>query len=121
MELVFREAPWVLPVEEISDPKSLYVSGFHFHRAGHEGYNEYLGQFPAEIVFNDMESDIRRKLGEPIKAGGGGISKILKRPIPKWLVYPLGNARLHVQFDADGKTELVTLFVENPQQEFRAV
>jgi hypothetical protein len=27
--VVFKEAPWVVPSEEIADPKELYVAAFH--------------------------------------------------------------------------------------------
>jgi hypothetical protein len=119
VDLVFKEAPWVIPPKEITDPMALYVSGFHFHRQGHEGFNEYLGRFPANVEFNDSEADVRRKLGQPVNTGGGGFSNVLGKPIPRWLSYAIDDALIHFQLDVDGKLEMVTLFAEAPQAEKR--
>ncbi len=116
VELVLKEAPWVLPSAEITDSKALHVSAFHFHREGHEGYTEYKGAFPGVVVFNDSEADVRGKLGEPMNSGGGGFSKLLKKPIAHWLRYSIDGASLNFQFDADGKFEMATLFVEEPKR-----
>src|SRR5262249_45336376 len=114
VDLVLQESPWVLPPSEFTDPKQLYVAGFHFHRAGHEGYAQYQGGFPGGTAFDDSELDIRRKLGQPLKTGGGGTIPVLKKPVPRWLGYSLGDAMIHFQLDKSGKVEMVTLEVENP-------
>src|SRR5262249_53959519 len=116
VDLVFKEAPWVIPTSEISDPKDLYVCGFHFHRAGHEGSAQYQGDFPNGTAFDDSELEIRRKLGQPLKTGGGGISSVLKKPLQRWLRYSLGDAVIHFQLDDNSKVEMVTLEVENPNR-----
>ena len=116
VELVLKESPWVLPAAEITDSKALYVSGFHFHREGHDGYTEYKGVFPSGVAFNDSEAEVRHKLGDPLNSGGGGFSNLLKKPIPRWFRYRIDNAFLNFQFDTDGKVEMVTLFVEEPKK-----
>jgi len=37
------------------------------------------------------------------------MSKVLKRPIPRWLRYSFGGATLHFQFDPNGRVEMATL------------
>jgi hypothetical protein len=53
VDVVFNEAPWVIPEAEITDPKRLYLSAFHLHREGHEGYAEFKAScrtaLPSEI------------------------------------------------------------------------
>jgi hypothetical protein len=116
VDLVFKEAPWVLPPPEVGDPKDLYVWGFHFHREGHEGYAQYRGDFPAGTALGDSEADIRRKLGPPLKTGGGGVSSILKKPLLRWLRYSLGDSMIHFQLDGNDRVEMVTLEVESPDR-----
>jgi hypothetical protein len=111
VETVFKEAPWVVPKTEISDPKDLYLSAFHLHRAGHDGYGGYAGQLQNGVRLGDAEAEVVGKLGQPAAAGGGGMSSVLKTKIPRWLKYPVGDAILHLQFDADDKIEMATLHV----------
>jgi hypothetical protein len=47
-------------------------------------------------------------LGNPIRIGGGDVSHLLKRVLPRWFWYPLNNAILHVQFDMKGHVEMIT-------------
>jgi hypothetical protein len=114
VELVLKEAPWVIPPREITDPKVLFVAGFHFHREGHEGYHEYSGHFPGGVTFNDDEDEVRHKLGNPLIIGGGGISSVLKKPLPRWIRYVIDGSFLGFQLDVNGKVEMATLFVEAP-------
>ena len=109
VEAVFREAPWVVPATEITDPKVLHVSAFHLHRKGHEGYSGYSGQLPNRVVLGDTEAEIVRKMGQPAVTGGGGMSAVLKRSIPRWLRYTLGDANLQFQLDSNGRVEMATL------------
>src|SRR5262249_16229496 len=109
VDVVFQEAPWVLPPEKITDPKELYLAAFHFHREGHEGFSGYSGRLPHDICLGDSEADVLRKMGEPSKIGGGGLIPVLKRPAPRWFWYPLGSAILHLQFDQDGRVDMATL------------
>jgi hypothetical protein len=114
--VMFKEAPWVLPETEIVEPKALYLDAFHFHRAGHEGHSQYAGTFPAGVAFGDTETSIVQKLGQPTQKGGGGISKVIHKPIPYWLEYLFAEAILHFQFDADGRVDMVTLYSPDLQQ-----
>lgn len=113
IEFVFKEAPWVVPVTEIFDPKALHVCAFHFHREGHEGHSEYSGHLPGGVAFNDSEVEILRKLGRALSTGGGGMSSVLKRRVPRWLRYSIGDAILQFQLDGNGRMEMVTLYTED--------
>jgi hypothetical protein len=109
ISLMFAEAPWVLPAHEIRDAKALHVSAFHLHRAGHEGYSQYCRQLPNGVALDDSEGELLRKLGQPMATGGGGMSRLLKKPIPRWLKYSLGDAILHFQLDPNNHVEMITL------------
>jgi hypothetical protein len=112
VDVVFQEAPWVLPPEQIVDEKALHLAAFHFHREGHEGYSGYTGALPNGVVFDDPESELRRKMGEPLLTGGGGVSTVLpgaERLIPRWIKYAVGDNILHLQLDPDGQLEMATL------------
>lgn len=109
VDIVFQGAPWVLPASQIIDEKALHLTAFHFHREGHEKYAGYAGPLPNGIAFNDSESELRRKMGEPFATGGGGFTTLPKLPIPRWLKYSVGDNILHIQIDSDGRLEMVTL------------
>ncbi len=113
-DLVLKEAAWVLPSTAMTDPKELIVVGFHFHREGHEGYRAYTGRLPSGVALNDSQQEIRRKLGQPFDTGGGGVSSVLKRPLPRWIKYIIGQVVIHFQFDSDDKVEMITLFAAAP-------
>ncbi len=51
--VVFEEAPWVLPSEEITDPKALFIAAFHLYRGGQEGFARYQGQLPDGVELGD--------------------------------------------------------------------
>src|SRR6476469_9299279 len=70
IDIVFQEAPWVVPSENITDPKELYLTAFHLHGDGHEGYEGYSGQLPNGLAFGDSEAEVLRKMGLPVKIGG---------------------------------------------------
>lgn len=64
------------------------VTAMHFYREGVSGYSEYTGAFPAQVLFRDTESEVRRKMGEPTASGGGsGSVPVLNKRIPRWLRY----------------------------------
>ncbi len=114
VEVVLKEAPWVIPPAEISDPKDLFVAGFHFHREGHDGYTEYTADFPGGVEFGDRVEEVRHKMGEPSASGGGGISHVLKRRLSRWIQYRIDDSFLRFQLDADDRVEMGTLFAESP-------
>src|SRR3712207_4100246 len=60
ISVMFAEAAWVVPPTEYDDPATLYLSGYHLHRASHEGYAEYSGELPGLVMFGDDESNIVR-------------------------------------------------------------
>jgi hypothetical protein len=111
LDVVFQEAPWVVSREKITDPKELYLAAFHLYRKGYDGFAEYSGELPNGVAFGDSEAEIVRKMGQPIRVGGGGMIPVLKRPAPRWFWYPLDDAILHLQFDEDGRVDLATIQV----------
>jgi hypothetical protein len=110
VSVMFKEARLVLPRAEITDPRMLIVSAIHLHRKKHEGYSEYQGHLPNGLVFGDREADVIRKMGEPEGKGGGGISTVLHRPIPRWLRYSLDDSLFHLQLDVNSRVEMVTIY-----------
>ena len=110
VDAVFNEAPWVLPSAVISNPKELYLIAFHFHREGHEGHAEYDSPLPNGVAFGDTETEVLRKMGQPMARGGGNMFPVLNRPVPFWLRYQLGDdATLRFQLDANGQVDMATL------------
>jgi len=111
VSVMFVEASRAIPKNEITDPKALYLSAFHLHRHNHEGHTQYSGKFPGGVAFGDSAAEVISKLGEPMATGGGGMSTVLKKPIPRWMRYPIGEACFQFQLDENMKVELVTLYV----------
>jgi hypothetical protein len=109
VEVVFKEAPWVLDSPEIIEPKELYLVAFHLYREGHEGYAEYSGRLPKGVVMGDPEAVVLRKMGQPSQRGGGNMMPVLNRPVANWLRYPFGEATLRFQLDQNGHVEMATL------------
>jgi hypothetical protein len=107
--VVFKEAPWVVPSEMISDPKELFVAAFHLYRKGYKGFAGYSGQLPNRVSLGDSEAELLRKMGQPIKRGGGDTSSVRKQSIPRWFWFALGEAILHFQLDPMGRVDLATL------------
>jgi len=111
--IVFEEAPWVIPQDQITHSKELYIASFHLHREGHEGYKQYSGQFPGDARFDDTAAELIEKLGPPSSRGGGGLMPILNKPIAFWFKYNIGGSLLHFQFDDSGFVEMLTLYTPN--------
>jgi len=108
-DAVFQEAPWVLSPEKITNPKELFLAAFHLYRQGYDGFAEYSNQLPNGIAFGDSEAEIVRKMGQPIRIGGGALIPVLKRSAPRWFWYPISNAILHLQFDKSGRVDMATI------------
>lgn len=109
VDVVFKKAPWVLSSEKVTDPKELYLAAIHLHRDGHEGYSGYSNNLPNGLALGESEADVLRKMGKPIKIGGGGASHLFKGPVPRWFWFPMGEAIFHIQFDHNGRVEMATL------------
>jgi hypothetical protein len=107
--VAFTRAERLVPASEVADPSALHVSSFHLHRAGHEGYGQYTGALHGGLAFGAQEADVVAKLGPPSAVGGGGMSTVLKRPIPRWLRYEQEGVAVHFQLDASGSLEMMTL------------
>lgn len=110
ISVMFKEAAFLLAPSEIVDPKALYLAAFHLHRAGHEGYRQYTGGLPHDVRLDDSTADVTRKAGVPSEAGGGGMSRVLRKPIPRWLRYRVGDATLQYQLDDADRVEMATLY-----------
>jgi hypothetical protein len=116
VEMILKEAPWVIPAAQITDPSTLYVAAFHFHSRGYEGYQQYSGDFPLGLAFGDDEKAVRAKLGQSIVAGGGNFSPTLGKRISPWLRTDYAGALLQAQFNDNGRVDQITLSVEDLQQ-----
>jgi hypothetical protein len=95
---------------EAIDAADWRLSAFHLHSENHEGYSMYRGDLPGGVQFGDPESEVLRKLGQPSDIGGGGISSVLGRSIPRWLRYGRENNVIQFQLDPRGKVEMATLY-----------
>jgi len=109
VDVVFKEAPWVIPPEKISDPRELWLSSFHLYREGLDGFAGYSGKLPNGVALGDSETELLRKMGEPISKGGGYTDPVDKLPIPRWFCFALGEAILHFQLDPMGRIDMATL------------
>ena len=116
VEAVFNEAPWVLPSDEVADPRELFLVAFHLHRKGHEGYAEYTQPLPNGVTFGDTEADVLYKMGQPIARGGGNMFSGLNRPVPHWVRYSFGDATLRFQLDTVGLVDMATLSTQKASQ-----
>ena len=110
VEVVFKEAPWVVPPTEMKNKADLYISAFHMHRDGHDGYSGFVGPLLGGVMINDTENDIIRKVGQPDSVGGGSFSKLMNRTIPFWMKYSIENDILNLQLDDNRRLEMATVF-----------
>jgi hypothetical protein len=117
VDVVFKEAQWMKPLEQIASAEELYVAAFHLHRAGHEDFCGYTGQLPNGLAFGDREEEVLQKMGPPLSRGGGGISNLLKLTVPRWCRYMIGDRFIHVQLDSNGCVEMVTLDACEPESD----
>ena len=62
VDVVFKEAQWMKPLEQIASAEELYVAAFHLHRAGHEDFCGYTGQLPNGLAFGDREEEVLQKM-----------------------------------------------------------
>jgi hypothetical protein len=115
ISVIFKEAPWVVPLSQGADASALHVAAFHLHREGHEGHSQYQGALLGGVLFGDSEAAVIRKLGQPSATGGGGISTVLKKPIPRWVRYLMNDAIFHFQLDGNGQVEMLTLYAPDFQ------
>jgi hypothetical protein len=112
VSVMFVEAQRAIPKSEIiDDPKALYLSAFHLHRRNHEGHAQYSGKLPGGVALGDSAAEVISNLGQPIATGGGGMSTVLKTPIPRWMRYPIGEAFFQFQLDENMRVEMVTLYI----------
>lgn len=111
VEVVFQEAPWVIPSEKITNPKELYLAAFHLYSKGYEGYGGYSNRLPNGVAFDDSVDQVLSKMGQPTTRGGGNMSRLLNKRIPHWFRYAFGDAILRFEFDEYGRVNIATLSV----------
>jgi hypothetical protein len=110
ISFAFIEAAWIDPQTAICRPRELYVRAIHLYREGHEGYKQYANRLPLGIYFGDSNQELLRKLGNPIASGGGKPSSILLgTAIPRWTKYAFGEDALHLELDANGNLQMLTI------------
>lgn len=110
VDVVFKEASWVVPARKTSDPRELYVAAFHLYRGESEGFAQYAGQLPKGIFWGDFEEEVIHKMGQPpLKRGGGAMSSLLNRAVPHWFWYAFDGAILHFQLDGNRRIEMMTV------------
>jgi hypothetical protein len=95
---------------------TLCLCAFHFHRHGHEGYEGYRGLFPNSVKLGDQAKTVESKMQVAPVRGGGGYSKMLRKPVPKWLRYDYKGVILQFQLDDKDAVEMVTLQIPLPAQ-----
>lgn len=115
VSVMFREATIEGRGSAQVEPPML-LNAFHLHREGHEEYSQYKGTLPGGVEFGDSVESVISKLGAPIATGGGGMSAVLKTPIPRWMRYNVDSAWLQFQFDDHMKVEMATLFTPKQSQ-----
>jgi hypothetical protein len=116
VSVMFKEAVWLIPAAEIDSQTDLYLCGFHFYREGVRGYSGYKGVLPNGVALGDPRKEIIKKMGAPLKVGGGGTAKILKNvttpegDMPFWIKYQVGKAEFHFTLDKEDRLEILTVF-----------
>lgn len=84
------------------------LGGFHLYRDGYDGFVGYRGKLPNNLAFGDPEADVLRKMGQPLRTGGGNMSQVTKGVVPRWFWFSLAEVILHVQLDSSSRVEIVT-------------
>ena len=115
VEVVLKEAPWVLSPKEVINAEILHVAAFLLHGESHEGYHAFKGELPLAVAFGDTLEYIERTLGVPEKAGGGEFSKLFRSDVPQWIRYWQADHFIRFQFSSAHRLEMVSIFIEAPQ------
>lgn len=80
-----------------------------FYRGGRDGYSEYKGILPDNLVFNDDRSAVHSRIGEPTKSGGGQVVPVIGGVSP-WDLFERENHSLHIEYSDTG-ISLVSLLL----------
>ena len=115
VSFIFKEPPCLPGVAKTSSDNELYLSAIHFYRDGDDGYSQYLGHLPGGVSLGDSRATVISKLGEPVAVGGGGVSTVLRKPVPHWIRYSLESSILQFQLDDETAVEMVTLYIPDPR------
>jgi hypothetical protein len=85
------------------------TSSVFLYAEGYQGFHAYPRRLPHNLDFSDSRQAVRRKLGEPMRSGERGRSRLLGE-LPAWDLYDYGAYALHVTYSAgDASVVLVTL------------
>lgn len=95
-------------IDLLFDEKRM-VKAIHLYSQGREKYDQYRGELPDSLVFEDTISSVVAKLGKPTVVGGGTRS-ILYSTVPAWVRYDRLDHKLHIEFKAANQpVSLITL------------
>jgi hypothetical protein len=76
------------------------VSTIFFYSGERDDYRHFSGMLPEGVSFQDSQSSIHHRLGQPNASGGGKVIQFLGK-VPKWDRYDRHGFSLHIQFVAD--------------------
>lgn len=106
-DIVFQEEAWIFPDIHPKNEELLYISAFHLHREGHEGFRQFQGQLAGDLFFGCPFDEVLRKLGSPDVKGGEG--SMMGINVPLWMKYFYDVFCVHCQFDVEKKLEMMTI------------
>lgn len=76
---------------------------------GHEHFSQFQGRLPRGLSFSDHLEQVRERMGKPSRSGGGGGQTTILGPVADWDKWYFPTWSLHVQYDRDGRVQMVTL------------
>jgi hypothetical protein len=87
------------------------INAIHFFSGKDKTQNasQYSDDLPCSLRFSDTRKTVRNQFGHPQKSGGGAISEVDAKIIPFWDKYVFDRFSLHIQYDDNGTTDLITV------------
>lgn len=73
----------------------------HFYCNDRDGYEQFSGELPANLFFQDGKDEVHAKLGSPTRSGGGEIIPILGKTL-LWDLYEKDNYLIHIEYSGNG-------------------
>jgi hypothetical protein len=77
-----------------------FVSTIQLYSQGRDGYREFDGKVPGDIVFSMSRADVRGKLGDA-KSSGEAVSVPILGDKPAWDKFDVGGIAVHVEYCSD--------------------
>jgi hypothetical protein len=85
------------------------ITAIQFFSSGRDGFRDFAGVLPLGLRFSQSRPEVRGRLGDPHRTGGGGSSH-LYRDVPRWDRYDWPSYSLHLEYAGEGEgISLVTL------------